>query len=199
MSYTVAKEVGPKAKVLVDTGHHYTTQNVEQIVAWLLDIDMLGGFHFNDRRYADDDLTFGLIDPYQAFRIFHEILFFSWETGSHPKIPYMIDQSHIDKPKIQAMIQTAIIAQELYAKAALVDHAKLTRHQERNEQIDAEECLREKFFTDVRPAIATWRKRHNLPTNPLMAFRESGYEATAARERKERRENLGLTSSDFYA
>jgi len=199
MSYVVAKEVGPKAKVLVDTGHHYTTQNVEQIVAWLLDIDMLGGFHFNDRRYADDDLTFGLIDPYQAFRIFHEILFFSWETGNHPKIPYMIDQSHIDKPKIQAMIQTAITAQELYAKAALVDHAKLTRHQERNEQIDAEECLREKFFTDVRPAIAAWRKRHNLPTNPLTAFRESGYEATAARERKKRRENLGLTNSGFYA
>jgi L-rhamnose isomerase len=93
---TVAKEVGPKAKVLVDSGHHYLSQNIEQIVAWLLDTEMLGGFHFNDRRYADDDLTFGSIDPYQAFRIFHEIHFYAWETWGKPSIPYMIDQSHID-------------------------------------------------------------------------------------------------------
>src|SRR5271169_1180177 len=149
MSYLVAKEVGPKARVLVDTGHHYLSQNIEQIVAWLLDTDMLGGFHFSDRRYADDDLTFGSIDPYQAFRIFHEIHFFGWETGQTPQIPYMIDQSHIDKPKIEAMIQTAVTAQELYVKAASVDHEKLARHQQRNEQVDAEECLKQAFFADV--------------------------------------------------
>ncbi|MBV9274880.1 MAG: TIM barrel protein, partial [Verrucomicrobia bacterium] len=139
MAYLVAKAVGPKAKVLVDTGHHYQGQNVEQIVAWLLDEDMLGGFHFNDRRYADDDLTLGSIDPYQVFRIFHEILFFRWETGKKPEIAYMIDQSHNDKNKIEATIQTVCTAQELYAKAALVRHAELTRFQENNSEIDAEE------------------------------------------------------------
>jgi L-rhamnose isomerase/sugar isomerase len=199
MAYLIAKEVGPKAKVLVDTGHHYTTQNIEQIVAWLLDTEMLGGFHFNDRRYADDDLTFGSIDPYQAFRIFHEILLFGWEKGIVPKIPYMIDQSHIDKPKIEAMIQTAVTAQELYAKAALVDHAKLAKHQERDEQIDAEECLRDAFSIDVRPAIVEWRKDRGIPENPLAAFRESGYGSAAAKERKQRRQDLGLVSGGSYA
>ncbi|HEY0792792.1 MAG TPA: TIM barrel protein [Chthoniobacterales bacterium] len=199
MSYVVAKEVGPKARVLVDTGHHYLAQNIEQIVAWLLDTGMLGGFHFNDRRYADDDLTFGSIDPYQAFRIFHEIEFFGWETGQRPRIPYMIDQSHIDKPKIEAMIQTAVSAQELYAKAAAVDHEKLARHQERNEQVDAEECLRQAFFTDIRPVVLEWRRQHNLALDPLVAFRESGYETRVAAERKARRLALGITASGSYA
>jgi L-rhamnose isomerase / sugar isomerase len=199
MSYVVAKEVGPKTRVLVDTGHHYLSQNIEQIVAWLLDLGMLGGFHLNDRRYADDDLTFGSIDPYQAFRIFHEIHFFGWETGQVPQIPYMIDQSHIDKPKIEAMIQTAVTAQELYVKAAAVDHEKLARHQAHNEQVDAEECLRMAFFTDVRPAIVEWRKEHHLPVDPLAAFRESGYESRASTERKARRAELGLTSAGSYA
>jgi L-rhamnose isomerase/sugar isomerase len=199
MAYVIAKEVGPKARVAVDSGHHYLSQNIEQIVAWLLDTGMLGGFHFNDRRYADDDLTFGSIDPYQAFRIFHEIHFFAWETGQQPQIPYMIDQSHIDKPKIEAMIQTATTAQELYAKAAVVDHEKLARHQERNEQVDAEECLRQAFFTDIRPAILEWRKKQKLPPDPLAAFRESGYESNVAKERKARRAKLGLTGSGSYA
>ena len=82
MALTFARAAGPHARVLVDTGHHYQSQNIEQIVAWLLAEGMLGGFHFNDRRYADDDLTLGSIDPYQVFRIFHEILFFEWETGT---------------------------------------------------------------------------------------------------------------------
>ena len=82
MSLLLARAAGPQARVLVDTGHHYQAQNIEQIVAWLLAENMLGGFHFNDRRYADDDLTLGSIDPYQIFRIFHEIKLFEWETGS---------------------------------------------------------------------------------------------------------------------
>ena len=199
MAYVMAKEVGPKARVAVDSGHHYLCQNIEQIVAWLLDTGMLGGFHFNDRRYADDDLTFGSIDPYQAFRIFHEILFFTWETGQVPRIPYMIDQSHIDKPKIEAMIQTAVTAQELYAKAALVDHEKLAKHQEANEQIDAEECLRSAFFSDIRPVVLEWRQKHKVPPDPLAAFRESGYELRVAKERKARRAELGLVGSGSYA
>jgi L-rhamnose isomerase/sugar isomerase len=111
----------------------------------------------------------------------------------------MIDQSHIDKPKIEATLQTVATAQELYAKAALVDHAKLAGHQERNEQVDAEECLRNAFFTDVRPAIVEWRKQKNLPADPLHAFRESGYEAKVAEERRERRKQLGLSGPSSYA
>src|SRR3954453_12927315 len=117
MALLPARAAGPQGRALVDTGHHYLSQNIEQIVAWLLADGMLGGFHFNDRRYADDDLTFGSIDPYQAFRIFHEIHFFGWEKKQALQIPYMIDQSQIDKPKIEAMIQTAVTAQELYAQA----------------------------------------------------------------------------------
>ncbi len=122
MALLLSRTAGPQAKVLVDTGHHYLSQNIEQIVTWLLSEDMLGGFHFNDRRYADDDLTLGSIDPYQVFRIFHEILYFEWETGKRPDIAYMIDQSHNLKGKIEAMIQTVVMAQMLFAKAAIVDH-----------------------------------------------------------------------------
>ncbi len=91
MALLLARAAGPKARVLVDTGHHYQAQNIEQIVAWLLDEDMLGGFHFNDRRYADDDLTLGSIDPYQVFRIFHEIFQYEFETGRRADIAYMVD------------------------------------------------------------------------------------------------------------
>jgi L-rhamnose isomerase / sugar isomerase len=193
MSYIYSKHAGPKAKVLVDTGHHYQAQNIEQIVAWLLDEDMLGGFHFNDRRYADDDLTMASIDPYQTFRIFREIATWEWETGRQADIAYMVDQSHNLKNKIEEMLQTAATAQELYAKAALVDHAALTRFQDSGDLLDAEECLKSAFSTDVRPAIREWRKAKGLPENPLAAFRASGYLDRAARERSER--NLGSVSS----
>ncbi len=129
MASHFARTAGPQAKVLVDTGHHYAAQNIEQIVAWLLSENVLGGFHFNDRRYADDDLTMGSIDPYQVFRIFHEILFFEWETGTKADIAYMIDQSHNLKGKIEAMIQTVTMAQELFSKAALVDYERLAKAQ----------------------------------------------------------------------
>src|SRR5579884_2768 len=189
MSYICSKHCGPRAKVLVDTGHHYQAQNVEQIVAWLLSEDMLGGFHFNDRRYADDDLTLGCIDPYQVFRIFHEIAYFAWETGRAPDIAYMIDQSHNLKNKIEETIQTANNAQELFAKAALVDHEKLAAAQRKGDLIDAEEILREAFFTDVRPMLREWREACGLPADPLAAFRESGYTQRAARERAARNQH----------
>src|ERR1700704_6579404 len=150
MALLLARSAGPQAKVLVDTGHHYQTQNIEQIVAWLLSSNMLGGFHFNDRRYADDDLTMGSIDPYQVFRIFHEILFFEWETGGRADIAYMVDQSHNLKGKIEAMIQTVTTAMELFAKAALVDHEKLALRQSTCALVDAETCLKDAFSTDVR-------------------------------------------------
>ena len=129
MATLLARYAGPQAKVLVDTGHHYQSQNIEQIVAWLLSEQMLGGFHFNDRRYADDDLTIGSIDPYQVFRIFHEILFYEWETKGKADIAYMIDQSHNLKGKIEETIQTVTVAQQLFAKASLVDHEALSSAQ----------------------------------------------------------------------
>ena len=183
MALLLAKSAGKQARVLVDTGHHYQAQNIEQIVAWLLSENMLGGFHFNDRRYADDDLTLGSIDPYQVFRIFHEILFFEWETGSRADIAYMVDQSHNLKNKIEEMIQTALTAQELYAKAALVDHAGLAKSQAAVDLVDSEEFLKDAFATDVRPAVREWRIAKGLPVSPLQAFRESGYLERATAER----------------
>ena len=140
-----------------------STQNIEQIVAWLLDEGMLGGFHFNDRRYADDDLTLGSIDPYQLFRIFHEIRFYEWQTGTRADIAYMVDQSHNLKGKIEAMIQTVVMAQALYAKAALVDYERLVAAQKATDLVRAESCLQDAFATDVRPAIGVWRKNRGLP------------------------------------
>jgi L-rhamnose isomerase/sugar isomerase len=199
MSYLMSKKAGPRAKVLVDTGHHYNAQNIEQIVAWLLDEEMLGGFHFNDRRYADDDLTFGSIDPYQAFRIFHEIHSFAADKGAMPKIAYMIDQSHNEKPKIEATIQTVVMAQELYVKAALVDHKALRKAQAKNNAVDAELELKKAFFTDVSPALKVWRKANDLPLDPLDGHRKSGYEAAAAKERTQRRKELGIVQGGGYA
>src|SRR2546425_3990335 len=173
MALLLARAAGPQARVLVDTGHHYLSQNIEQIVAWLLAEGMLGGFHFNDRRYGDDDLTIGSIDPYQVFRIFHEIQFFEWETGKRADIAYMIDQSHNLKGKIEAMIQTVMVAQELYSKAALVDHDALAAAQTRADITGAELLLQDTFSTDVRPAIRDWRRMHRLPADPLDAFRRS--------------------------
>jgi L-rhamnose isomerase/sugar isomerase len=183
MALSFARAAGPRARVLVDTGHHYQSQNIEQIVAWLLADGMLGGFHFNDRRYADDDLTLGSIDPYQVFRIFHEILFFEWESGARADIAYMIDQSHNLKGKIEAMIQTVMHAQELYAKAALVDHPALAAAQARSQLVEAESVLRDAFSTDVRPVIAEWRRSKGLSHDPLEAFRQSGYLERVSAER----------------
>jgi L-rhamnose isomerase / sugar isomerase len=193
MSLLLARAAGPQARVLVDTGHHYQAQNIEQIVAWLLAEDMLGGFHFNDRRYADDDLTLGSIDPYQVFRIFHEIALFEFEAGKPADIAYMIDQSHNLKNKIEEMIQTVYTAQELYAKAAAVDHGSLVVHQRTCDLIDAEECLKSAFSTDVRPVIREWRRSKGLPEDPLRAFRESGYLERIAGERAAK--NAGAVSS----
>jgi L-rhamnose isomerase/sugar isomerase len=200
MSFLTAKKCGPQAKVLVDTGHHYLSQNIEQIVAWLLDEGMLGGFHFNDRRYADDDLTIGSIDPYQVFRIFHEIHLHAWENGGvYPKIEYMIDQSHNLKPKIEAMIQTVCTAQELYAKAALVDFEALVRAQAECNVIDAEMVLKRAYNTDVTDALVSWRTGRGLAPDPLLAHRASGYADEAAADRTLRRRELGIVTEQRYA
>jgi len=187
----MARAAGPRAKVLVDIGHHYHGQNVEQIIVWLLGENMLGGFHFNDRSFADDDLTIASVHPYQLFRIFHEIAFFEWETSKRVDIAYVIDQSHYLKVKIEEMIQTVSTAQEIYAKAALVDHDKLTRHQNKCELIDAEECLKEAFAENVRPLMREWRRSKGLPEDPLLAFRQSGYLERIMKERAAKNQYSG--------
>ena len=174
MSSHLACEAGSQARVLVDTGHHYSTQNIEQIVAWLLHTGMLGGFHFNDRRYADDDLTLGSIDPYQIFRIFHE-LHSALSEGLPHAVAFMIDQSHNLKGKIEATVQTVVTAQELWLKAALVDREELARLQDSCDLVAAEELFRGAFWRDVRPLCAEWRKARGLPVSPLEALREGGY------------------------
>lgn len=193
MAYLLAKKAGPRALVLVDTGHHYQAQNIEQIVAWLLHHEMIGGFHFNDRRYADDDLTLGSIDPYQVFRIFHEIQTYEWENGRVADIAYMVDQSHNLKGKIEAMIQTVCTAQELYARAALVEREKLTKFQQSCSLVDAEETLRSAFWEDTRNVVREWRKAKGLPENPLEAFRQSGYLERVTAERQNK--NVGGSAS----
>jgi L-rhamnose isomerase / sugar isomerase len=185
MSSHLARVAGPQARVLVDTGHHYSAQNIEQIVAWLLHTNLLGGFHFNDRRYADDDLTLGSIDPYQIFRIFHEI-HAAIDEGLPVDIAFMIDQSHNLKGKIEAMVQTVVTAQELYLKAALVDREQLAELQQSCDLVAAEELYRGAFWRDVRPLTKAWREARGLPADPLQALKESGYVERIGRERGKR-------------
>jgi L-rhamnose isomerase / sugar isomerase len=185
MSSHLARQAGPQARVLVDTGHHYNAQNIEQIVAWLLHTNLLGGFHFNDRRYADDDLTLGSIDPYQIFRIFHELHSAESEGLPHA-VAYMIDQSHNLKGKMEAMVQTVVTAQELYLKAALVDRERLAELQQSCDLVAAEELFRGAFWRDVRPLTRAWREAHGLPADPLEALKASGYVERIGRERGSR-------------
>ena len=183
MAVLLARHSGPKARVLVDTGHHYQGTNIEQIVAWLLHSGELGGFHFNDRKYSDDDLTLGSIDPYQLFRIFAEIL--SDSQGAND-IAFMIDQSHNLKGKIEAMIQSVVTAQELFARAALIDFERLAELQDACQLVEAEECFRAAFWTDVRPEIRAWRERRGLAADPLKELAASGYVDRISRDRRER-------------
>jgi len=182
MALELARRAGPKARVLVDTGHHYQGTNIEQIVAWLLHLGALGGFHFNDRKYADDDLTLGSIDPYQVFRIFHEIV--SSKPGDRAEIAFMIDQSHNLKGKMEAMVQTVVAAQELYAKASLIDQERLAELQDACRLVEAEECFRDAFWQDVRPIVREWRAARGLPVAPLQELAESGYVEKITRERE---------------
>jgi L-rhamnose isomerase/sugar isomerase len=182
MALELARRAGPKAKVLVDTGHHYQGTNIEQIVAWLLHLGALGGFHFNDRKYADDDLTLGSIDPYQVFRIFHEIV--SAKESERAEVAFMIDQSHNLKGKMEAMVQTVVTAQELYAKSSLIDQDKLAGLQDACRLVEAEECFRSAFWQDVRPIVREWRTARGLPADPLQELADSGYVEKITRERE---------------
>lgn len=193
MALELARNAGPQARVLVDTGHHYQGQNIEQIVAWLLHLGMLGGFHFNDRRYADDDLTLGSIDPYQLYRIFAEILADDEPLKKMASIAFMIDQSHNLKGKMEAMVQSVATAQEIYAKAALVDYERLRELQQECRLVEAEECFRSAFWEDARPLVREWRKARGLPEDPLRALQESGYVERAGEQRAARNANASAT------
>ena len=199
MAYVFAKHAGKRAKVLVDTGHHLPGCNIEHLVTFLLDEQMLGGFHFNDRKYADDDLTLGSIDPYAVFRIFDAIVQHELETGQSQKIEYMIDQCHNLKPKIEAMVQTVCEAQKQFARAHLVDRKALSAAQKRGDIVGAEMILRGAFETDVTPLLKKWRKAHGLPADPLMQLRTDGVIGELAQQRRAERKAAGITRSGSFA
>ncbi len=177
------RAAGDRAKVLVDTGHHLPGTNVEHIVAILLDEGLLGGFHFNDRKYADDDLTAGSINPYQLFLIFDQILA-ARAAGTDAPIAYMIDQSHNVKPKLEAMVQSVTNIHQLYAKALLVNRQKLHAAQAAGDIVAAEETLRRAFFANTGPLLEEVREQMGVPVDPLDALRRSGIVAKRAAQRK---------------
>jgi len=183
-SLLMAQKLGPQAEVLVDTGHHAQGTNIAQIVAQLLDEGRLGGFHFNDRRYADDDLIVGSQNPFDLFCIFNEIVGAAHESNANAgRIAYMIDQSHNIEPKIEAMIQSVINIQTAYAKALLVDRAALLAAQEAGDVLGAYRVLQAAYETDVRPLLSAVRVRQGLDPDPIASFRTSGYAERVAHER----------------
>ena len=165
----LANRLGPKAQVLVDLGHHPRATNIPHVVAYLLDSGKLGGFHLNDAKYADDDLTAGSIDPYQLFLIYVEL---SDPRDDTSNVAYMIDQSHIIKNPTAAMIQTLETLQHAYAKSLLVDRKGLKEAQRGNDAIVAEEILLQAFRTDVTPIIKMARYKKELPLSPLKALQD---------------------------
>jgi L-rhamnose isomerase / sugar isomerase len=175
----LCRRLGSQARVLVDTGHHPQGTNIEQIVARLLAEGLLGGFHFNNRKYADDDLIVGSVDPFELFRIMAELTRDDELAG----VALMIDQSHNIEGKIDAMIQSVVNIQTGYAKALLVDRARLAQAQEAGDVLGAHRVFLAAFETDVRPLLARHRERKGLPADPVTAFREGGYAEQRTAER----------------
>jgi len=173
------RRLGEQAQVLVDTGHHPQGTNVEQIVALLLAEGLLGGFHFNNRKYADDDLIVGSIDPFELFRIMREIA----AADAVRRVAFMIDQSHNVEGKIDAMVQSAMNIQTAYAKALLVDEPRLAAAQAEGDVLGAHRVLLEAFETDVRPLLGTLRRSLGVDEDPVAAFRSGGFADALARER----------------
>ena len=182
-SLVLAQSLGDRAQCLVDIGHHLPNTNIELVVARLLGVGKLGGFHFNDSKYGDDDLTAGSIKPYALFLIFHELVLAGRERLPGFKPAYMIDQSHNLKDPIEAMLQTVDQLQQAYAKACLVSHEALAQYQADGDVIMAERTLKRAYETDVRPLVAEARRRRGGAIDPVLAFRESGYRAQKAIER----------------
>ncbi len=178
---TMCQRLGERAKVLVDLGHHAQGVNVEHIVALLLDEDRLGGFHFNNRKYADDDLIVGSVNPFELFLIYVELV----EAEESTRIDYMIDQAHNIEAKIEAMILSVTNLQEAYAKALLVDRPALDEARRSGDVLGAHRTLLDAYATDVRPLCAKVREDLGASADPVSAFRESGYLEKVVDERKE--------------
>jgi len=182
-SLVLAQSLGERAQCLVDLGHHLPNTNIELVVARLIGEGRLGGFHFNDSKYGDDDLTSGSIKPYALFLIFHELVLAKREKLEGFNPAYMIDQSHNLKDPIEAMLQTVDQLQQAYAKACLVNTSMLAEHQQSGDVIMAERTLKRAYETDVRPLVAEARRRRGGALDPVAAFRASGYRAQKTVER----------------
>jgi L-rhamnose isomerase/sugar isomerase len=188
VAYAWAMKLGPQAQVLVDLGHHAQGVNIEQIVTFLLDEGKLGGFHFNNRKYADDDLIVGSVNPYELFLIYHELV--SAEQSKDAalrttaqRVAYMIDQSHNVEGKLAPMILSVLNCQEAYAKAQIAPRAKLAEAQAAGEVLMAHTIITDAFRTDVRPLLAQVREEMGAPVDPIAAYQASGYETKIRQER----------------
>lgn len=180
MAYATAMKLGERAQVLVDMGHHAQGTNIAHIVSFLLDEGRLGGFHFNTRRYADDDLIVGSVNPLELFEIFSELVM----AGDNAKeVAYMIDQCFYLESKIEGMLLSVINCQTAYAKALLVDYAKLRECQQNGDVLGGHRLLMEAFETDVRPLLAHVRVEMGRDPDPIAVYRKDGYSERIAAQR----------------
>jgi L-rhamnose isomerase/sugar isomerase len=183
IAHILSRRLGDRAQVLIDLGHHAHGTNIQWIAATLIDEGKLGGFHFNDRKYADDDLTTGCINPFELFLIFNELVTGMADPALKTDFALMIDEMPVLKPRIESMIQSAVNLQETYAKALLVDRERLKEAQDENRMIDAEEILRAAYTADVKPVLEVARAEKGFDPDPLGAFRRSGYKKKILQER----------------
>lgn len=183
MSCVFCRQLGERARVLVDLGHHLPGTNIEHIVAFLLDERLLGGFHFNNRKYADDDLMVGSINPYEFFLIYNELVKEELSPRGNPPVEYMVDQGFNTKKKIPGMIQTVLMIQSTYAKALCVDRGALAEAAGSGDVVGAEQCLLDAFNTDVEPLLRRVRAEMDVPEEPPRAYGASGYQERIERER----------------
>jgi L-rhamnose isomerase/sugar isomerase len=179
-AYAHCLKLGEKAQVVVDTGHHAPGTNIEFIVATLLREQKLGGFDFNSRFYADDDLMVGAADPFQLFRIMYEVI---RGGGYTPGVAFMLDQCHNIEAKIPAIIRSVMNVQEATAKALLVDRDALAAAQREGDVLDANAVLMDAYNTDVRPLLAELRQDMGLDPDPVAAYRRTGWAQKIVEER----------------
>jgi L-rhamnose isomerase/sugar isomerase len=177
-NYLIAQELGPKALCLVDLGHHAPNVNIEMIVARLIQFGKLGGFHFNDSKYGDDDLDTGSIDPYRLFLVFNELVDAEGKPGFAPA--HMLDQSHNVTDPIESLMASAMEVQRAYAQALLVDRTALESYQDSNDALMATTALKDAFRTDVEPILAAARTEAGGAIDPVAAYRAAGYRARVA-------------------
>ncbi|MCX2865070.1 L-rhamnose catabolism isomerase [Paucibacter sp. PLA-PC-4] len=182
-SFACAQALGDKAKCLVDLGHHAPNTNIEMIVARLAQFGKLGGFHFNDSKYGDDDLDSGSINPFQLFLVFNELADAAARDGAAFKPAYMLDQSHNVTDPIESLMSSAVEVQRAFVQAAMVDRAALAEHQAANDALQSAQALKKAFRTDVGPILAMARLRSGGAADPVACYRASGYRANAAAAR----------------